>query len=78
VTARAPVAIVVGMESLGEDLLLLSIGPDRGRIGNVDKIDFGLMGAELVRLAWAGPRSPASGSPWLTPHPPATPSSTPR
>ena len=50
-TARAPVAIVVGMESLGEDLLLLSIRPDRGRIGNADKVDFGLMGAELVRLA---------------------------
>jgi Golgi phosphoprotein 3 (GPP34) len=53
-TARAPVAIVVGMESLGEDLLLLSIRPDRGRIGNADKIDFGLMGAELVRLAVLG------------------------
>jgi len=48
------VAIVVGMESLGEDLLLLSIRPDRGRIGNTDKIDFGLMGAELVRLAVLG------------------------
>ena len=46
--------IVVGMESLGEDLLLLSIRPDRGRIGNADKIDFGLMGAELVRLAVLG------------------------
>ena len=53
-TARAPVAIVVGMESLGEDLLLLSIRPDRGRIGNADKVDFGLMGAELVRLAVLG------------------------
>jgi len=53
-TARAPVAIVVGMESLGEDLLLLSIRPDRGRIGNADKIDFGLMGSELVRLAALG------------------------
>ena len=42
------------MESLGEDLLLLSIRPDRGRIGNADKIDFGLMGAELVRLAVLG------------------------
>jgi hypothetical protein len=48
------VAIVVGMESLGEDLLLLSIRPDRSRIGNADKIDFGLMGAELVRLAVLG------------------------
>ena len=47
-------AIVVGMESLGEDLLLLSIRPDRGRIGNADKSDFGLMGAELVRLAVLG------------------------
>src|SRR6266516_1865034 len=42
------------MESLGEDLLLLSIRPDRGRIGNADKIDYGLMGAELVRLAALG------------------------
>src|SRR5262245_15074544 len=53
-TAAAPVAIVVGLESLGEDLLLLSIRPDRGRIGNADKIDFGLMGSELVRLAALG------------------------
>jgi hypothetical protein len=49
------------MESLGEDLLLLSIRPDRGRIGNADKIDFGLMGAELVRLATLGRAEVADG-----------------
>jgi hypothetical protein len=37
--------------SLGEDLLLLSIRPDQGRIATLHQIDYGLMGAELVRLA---------------------------
>jgi len=60
-TAPAPVAIVVGMESLGEDLLLLSIRPDRGKVGNTDKIDFGLMGSELVRLAALGRVEVAAG-----------------
>ena len=53
-TAGALLAIVVDMESLGEDLVLLSIRPDKGRIGNADKIGFGLMGSELVRLAALG------------------------
>src|SRR5215472_14402912 len=42
------------MESLGEDLALLSIRPGKARIGNTDKLDFGLMGSELVRLAALG------------------------
>jgi hypothetical protein len=46
--------MVVLMESLGEDLLLLSIRPGKARVGNADKIDFGLMGSELVRLAALG------------------------
>ena len=50
-TAAAPLAIVGDMDSLGEDLMLLSIRPDNGRLGNADKIGFGLMGSELVRLA---------------------------
>jgi hypothetical protein len=54
VTVGALLAIVVDMESLGEDLVLLSIRPDKGRIGNADKIGFGLMGSELVRLAALG------------------------
>jgi Golgi phosphoprotein 3 (GPP34) len=54
VTLVGPLVIVVVMESLGEDLVLLSIRPDKARIGNADKIDFGLMGSELVRLAALG------------------------
>jgi len=42
------------MESLGEDLVVLSIRPGKAKIGNADKIDFGLMGSELVRLAALG------------------------
>jgi hypothetical protein len=40
--------------TLGEDLLLLSIRPDDGKIATVQRIDYGLMGAELVRLAASG------------------------
>jgi hypothetical protein len=40
--------------TLGEDLLLLSIRPDQGRIATLPQIDYGLMGAELVRLAASG------------------------
>ena len=39
-----------GWTRLGEDLLLLAIRPN-GTIGSAAKIDFGLMGSELVRLA---------------------------
>ena len=53
-TARARLAIVNAMDSLGEDLLLLSIKPEKARLGNADKIGFGLMGSELVRLAALG------------------------
>jgi len=42
------------MESLGEDLVVLSVRPGKAKIGNADKIDFGLMGSELVRLAALG------------------------
>lgn len=42
------------MDSLGDDLVLLSINPDSGRIRTVKKIDYGLMGSELVRLAASG------------------------
>jgi hypothetical protein len=42
------------MESLGDDLILLSIKPANGTIGNPGKIGFGLMGSELVRLAALG------------------------
>jgi hypothetical protein len=40
--------------TLGEDLLLLSIQPDQGKIATARQIDYGLMGAELVRLAASG------------------------
>ena len=39
------------MQTLGEDLVLLSINPHSGRIGNATQLRFGLMGSELVRLA---------------------------
>lgn len=42
------------MDSLGDDLILLSINPDSGRIRTARKIDYGLMGSELVRLAASG------------------------
>jgi hypothetical protein len=42
------------MDSLGEDLVLLSIRPDKGTLTTGERIGFGLMGSELVRLAAAG------------------------
>lgn len=41
------------LDRLGEDLVLLSLSAN-GRIANRRRIDFGLMGAELVRLAADG------------------------
>jgi hypothetical protein len=42
------------LDSLGEDLALLSVSPDDGRVTTAQRIGFGLMGSELVRLAAAG------------------------
>jgi hypothetical protein len=42
------------MDSLGEDLVLLSVRPDKGTIMTGERIGFGLMGSELVRLAATG------------------------
>lgn len=42
------------MDTLGEDLVLLSLGPDSGRVRTAQKIGYGLMGSELVRLAASG------------------------
>jgi hypothetical protein len=42
------------LDSLGEDLVLLSVTPDAGRIATAERIGFGLMGSELVCLAAAG------------------------
>lgn len=39
---------------LGDDLVLLSVNPNSGRIRTKQKIGYGLMGSELVRLAAAG------------------------
>ncbi len=47
------------MDSLGEDLVLLSIRHDSGTVATAQRIGYGLMGAELVRLAASGP--PAGG-----------------
>jgi hypothetical protein len=45
---------VSGVDWLGEDLLLLALDAGRGRLGRVYVISYGLMGAELVRLAACG------------------------
>lgn len=45
---------VTGMDFLCEDLLLLAIDACQGRLGRVYAISYGLMGAELVRLAATG------------------------
>jgi Golgi phosphoprotein 3 (GPP34) len=51
---RADVAPSIGvMESLGDDLVLLSIR-DKGTVASAQRIGFGLMGSELVRLAATG------------------------
>jgi pyruvate/2-oxoglutarate dehydrogenase complex dihydrolipoamide acyltransferase (E2) component len=42
------------MDSLGEDLILLSIRPEKGTLATIQRIGFGLMGSELVRLAATG------------------------
>ncbi|HEY7145917.1 MAG TPA: GPP34 family phosphoprotein, partial [Streptosporangiaceae bacterium] len=42
------------MDTLAEDLLLLLIQPESGLIANARRIDFGLAGAELVRMAAHG------------------------
>ena len=43
-----------GVDWLGEDLLLLALDAGRGRLGRTYTISYGLMGAELVRLAACG------------------------
>src|SRR5215470_1971404 len=51
---RAWTRIVYSMDWLCEDLLLLAIDCGRGSLGRVYGIGYGLMGAELVRLAASG------------------------
>jgi len=41
------------LDGLAEDLVLLSVSPS-GRLATAQRIDYGLMGSELVRLAAAG------------------------
>jgi golgi phosphoprotein 3 len=45
---------VRGVDWLGEDLLLLALDAGRGRLERTYAISYGLMGAELVRLAACG------------------------
>lgn len=42
------------MDTLGEDLVLLAIEPDRGTIAARSRLPYGLRGSELVRLAASG------------------------
>jgi hypothetical protein len=48
------------LDSLGEDLALLSVSPD-GKVTTAHQIGFGRMGSELVRLAAAGRITIAAG-----------------
>jgi len=56
------VGIVTGVDNLGEDLVLLSLNPASGRVMTAQKIAYGLMGSELVRLVAAN-RIGISGGP---------------
>jgi hypothetical protein len=47
-------ARIANVDTLGDDLVLLSLNPRSGRVSTVRKIGYGLMGSELVRLAAAG------------------------
>src|SRR5579863_2385611 len=42
------------LSKLGEDLLLLSIRPRDGVIATIGRINYGLMGSELIRLTALG------------------------
>jgi Golgi phosphoprotein 3 (GPP34) len=42
------------LDSLGYDLVLLSLSPSDGKLTTAQRLGFGLMGSELVRLAAAG------------------------
>ena len=42
------------MDTLGEDLVLLAIEPDRGTVAARNRLPYGLRGSELVRLAASG------------------------
>jgi hypothetical protein len=42
------------MDALGEDLVLLSIHPDKGTVATKSRLGYGLRGSELVRLAASG------------------------
>ncbi len=45
---------ISAVDNLGEDLVLLSIRPDKGTVTTAQRISYGLMGAELVLLAASG------------------------
>jgi hypothetical protein len=49
-------ARIANVDTLGDDLVLLSLNPRSGRVSTVRKIGYGLMGSELVRLAAARAR----------------------
>lgn len=51
--ADAVARIVTGVDNLGDDLVLLSLNPASGRVMTAQKIAYGLMGSELVRLVAA-------------------------
>jgi hypothetical protein len=51
--ATAVTRIVTDVDNLGDDLVLLSLNPGTGRVRTSQKIAYGLMGSELVRLVAA-------------------------
>jgi hypothetical protein len=42
------------MDTLGDDLVLLAIGPDGGRVRQANMVRYGVAGSELVRLVAKG------------------------
>jgi hypothetical protein len=59
------------LDALGEDLALLSVSPADGRVATAQKLGFGLMGSELVRLAAAGRLTITAGRVTVTDRSPA-------
>lgn len=52
--ARSEQGLAEELSTLGEDLLLLSVRPSNGWIATIERINYGLMGSELIRLAALG------------------------
>jgi hypothetical protein len=61
------------LSELGEDLLLLSVRPRDGGIVAISRINYGLMGSELIRLARPTPAATPGITSRLSPARPGGP-----